>query len=385
MSKIFLNILLLVFLLPGMTPAQVRVRVFADRKPSSASLSVIHGKFELDTYDGSPVPIGSGDPVILALYEGRVAVKLRNSVSFTVDSLTVRGLTGNDHFSLRINGSPGERRYYSGSLKCIADLRVMVFTNICDVEEYIAGVVRTEGGPGRRIEYLKSQALLARTYLYRHSDRHMIDGYNLCDNTHCQAFNGVTSDSLILRAASETRDQVILAADSTLIVSAFHSNCGGETSTSDFVWLAGHSYLKKVIDPYCIKSPNAHWKKTIPLAEWESYLKRSGYAPSGVTARSYNFVQNTRQNEYRIGTFSIPFNTIRNDLNLKSSFFSVSHEGSSIVLRGRGYGHGVGLCQEGAMVMAARGFKSDEIIKFYYSDVIITDVKYAKPLKQETY
>jgi stage II sporulation protein D len=61
----------------------------------------------------------------------------------------------------------------------------------------------------------------------------------------------------------------------------------------------------------------------------------------------------------------------------------VSHEGSSIVLRGRGYGHGVGLCQEGAMVMAARGFKSDEIIKFYYSDVIISDVKHARPLKSE--
>ncbi|MBN2665702.1 MAG: SpoIID/LytB domain-containing protein, partial [Bacteroidales bacterium] len=141
-----------------MAPAQVKVRVFADRKPSSASLSVINGKFELDIFDGSPVTIESGVPVIFALYGGRVAVKLRKSVSFTVDSLTVRGLTGNDHFSLRINDSPGERRYYSGSLKCISDLGVMVFTNTCDVEEYIAGVVRTEGGPGRRIEYLKSQA-----------------------------------------------------------------------------------------------------------------------------------------------------------------------------------------------------------------------------------
>ncbi len=383
MSRIILNILLLVFLLPGLAPAQVMVRVFADRKPSSASLSVINGKFELDTYDGSPVAIESGDPVIFAMYGGRVAVKLRNSVSFTVDSLIVRGLTGSDNFSLRINGSPGERRYYSGSLKCIADLGVFVFTNICDAEEYIAGVVRTEGGPGRRIEYLKSQALLARTYLYGHSGRHLIDGYNLCDNTHCQAFNGVTSDSLILRAASETRGQVILAGDSTLMISAFHSNCGGETSTSDFVWLADHTYLKKVTDPYCIKSPNAHWKKTIPLAEWESYLKRSGYVISQNPARSYNFVQNTRHNEYRIGTFSIPFNKIRNDLNLKSSFFSVSREGSSIVLSGRGYGHGVGLCQEGAMVMAARGFKAGEIIKFYYSDVIITDVKNAKSLKND--
>ena len=141
--------------------------------------------------------------------------------------------------------------------------------------DYIAGVVRTEGGPGRRIEYLKSQALLVRTYLYRHSDRHIIDGYNLCDNTHCQAFNGVTSDSLILRAASETRDQVILAADSSLIISAFHSNCGGETSTSDFVWLSGHAYLKKVTDPYCIKSPNTHWKKGLDAQRPNTHCRYS--------------------------------------------------------------------------------------------------------------
>lgn len=383
MSRIILNILLIFLLKPAPAPAQVKVRVFADRKPSTASFSAEQGAYELDIYDGSPVAIEQGDPVIFAIYGGRIAVKLRNSVSFTVDSLTVRRHAGNGRFFLRVNGDPGERRYYGGSLKCYADLGVMVFINICEEEEYIAGVVRTEGGPGKRIEYLKSQALLARTYLYRHLDRHLIDGYNLCDNTHCQAFNGITSDSLVLRAVSETGNRVILAADSTLIISAFHSNCGGETSTSDFVWLSSHAYLKKVIDPWCLKSPNARWKKTITLSEWEACLKRLGFKPEGKTAQSYNFGQDTRQDLYRTGSFSIPFNSIRNDLNLKSAFFSVTREGNSIILSGRGYGHGVGLCQEGAMVMAARGFKSDEIIKFYYSDVIITDIKNSKPLKSE--
>lgn len=381
MSRIILSILLVVLLSPGFVSAQVKVRVFADRKPSGVSLLADKGRFELDIYDGTPTVVEPGDLVVFAMYGDRIAVKLKNSVSFTVDSLIVRGLGVNDLFFLRVNGTPGERRHYSGSLKCYADLGVMVLINLCDQEEYVAGVVRTEGGPGRRIEYLKSQALLARTYLYRHLDRHLIDGYNLCDHTHCQAFNGVTSDSLVLRAVKETRNQVILAADSTLIISAFHSNCGGETSTSDFVWLSSHAYLKKVNDPYCQKSPNARWKKTIPLAEWESYLKRSGFQGPGKTPLSYNFVQDKRQNNYKAGSFSIPFNRIRNDFDLKSSFFSVTREGNSIILRGRGYGHGVGLCQEGAMVMAARGFLSDEIIKFYYSDVIITDVKNARPLK----
>jgi stage II sporulation protein D len=61
----------------------------------------------------------------------------------------------------------------------------------------------------------------------------------------------------------------------------------------------------------------------------------------------------------------------------------VLKEGNTIILKGRGYGHGVGLCQEGAMVMAAKGFKFSEIITFYYTDVIITDIKNAKIVKND--
>jgi stage II sporulation protein D len=70
--------------------------------------------------------------------------------------------------------------------------------------------------------------------------------------------------------------------------------------------------------------------------------------------------------------------TIRNDMNLRSTFFSVASEGDSIKLKGRGYGHGVGLCQEGAMVMASKGFNYKQIIDFYYFGVIISDVNNSK-------
>ena len=73
----------------------------------------------------------------------------------------------------------------------------------------------------------------------------------------------------------------------------------------------------------------------------------------------------------------MPLTTIRSDLNLRSTFFSVFVNGDSVILKGRGYGHGVGLCQEGAMEMASKGFSYRDIISFYYSGVIITDVKNA--------
>lgn len=373
----------IIFFISESLIGQVRVRIFASQMPSSATLTVVEGKYELDVYDGKSISLTAGDPILLVMYNNRIAVKIKSTMSFMCDSLTVKGLTGNDRFYFRINNGTQGRRLYSGDLQCISDLGILVFINICDVEQYIAGVVRTEGGPGKRIEYLKSQAVIARTFLYKHLDRHMIDRYNLCDNTHCQAFNGICTDTLITRAALETKGMVVLDRDSTLIISAFHSNCGGETSTSDFVWLSAHSYIKKVIDPYCINSPNATWRKSIPLNEWEAYLKKSGFVPTGSPSLSYNFSQLTRQNNYRIGTFSLPFGQIRNDLNLKSAFFSVIKEGNLITFKGRGYGHGVGLCQEGAMVMAARGFKYTDIIGFYYSDIIISDIKNAKIVKND--
>jgi stage II sporulation protein D len=378
MFRKFIYIQFLLIFLPRPVPGQVRIRIFADQKPSSAVFTVIHGKYELDVYDGKSIPMSGDETVILAMYNGKIAVKARNSMSFMCDSLTLKGITGDDKFSFRINGGSQVRQNYGGDLQCLSDLGVLVFINNSDIEQYIAGVVRTEGGPGKNIEFLKSQAVLARTYMYEHFERHIIDRYNLCDNTHCQAFNGVTDDSLIIRAALETRGLVIIDRDSTLVISAFHSNCGGETSISEDVWLSGHSYFKKVVDPYCINSRNATWRKSIPVSEWEAYLKKSGFVADGKTTQSYNFSQLSRQSDYKLASFSLPFRQIRNDLDLRSSFFSVLREGDSIIFKGRGYGHGVGLCQEGAMVMAARGFNFRDIIGFYYYGVVITDINYAR-------
>jgi stage II sporulation protein D len=214
--------------------------------------------------------------------------------------------------------------------------------------------------------------------MFKYIDRHVLDRYNLCDNVHCQAFNGITTDSLIHRAVKETHGQVVLDHDGAIISPAFHSNCGGETSVSENVWLSGHSYLKKVKDPYCTGSRNARWTKSLPLAEWKEYLAGTGYSQPGNDPAIYNFSQITRLPDYRIGSFSLPFTRIRNDLGLRSSFFSVAASGGTVTLKGRGNGHGVGLCQEGAIAMASKGFTCRQIIDFYFSDVMITDVKNVK-------
>lgn len=377
-----LRILFLLILIIFVTDisAQVKIRLFSNQSPESAVFSVTEGVYELNLFNGATIRVFKDEPVIITRYNGKLAVKKRNAEGFVCDSLILSGKTGDDSFSLRMNGQSPARQYYSGELQCFPDMGTLIFINISDIEKYISGVVMAEGGTGKNLEYFKTQAIIARTYMYKYFDKHLADRYNVCDNTHCQAFNGLSWDTLLNKAALETKGLVILGKDSTLIISAFHSNCGGETSSSDDVWLSGQPYLKSVIDPYCLTSRNATWRKSLPLSEWVSYIRKSGYNEKTDDPSVLNFLQSSRQVDYKTGSFKLPLRTIRSDLNLRSTFFSVYANGDSIIIKGRGYGHGVGLCQEGAMMMAAKGFDYREIINFYYSGVIISDIKNAVAL-----
>jgi len=374
----FRSIILFFFcIVSTLVSAQVKIRLFANQSPESALFTVTNGRYIINKFNGGNLTISKGEAVIISRFDGKLAVKSRNSEGFVADSLIFAGVTGDDNFSLRINLQIPVKQYYSGDLKCFPDLATLVMINICDVEKYIAGVVKAEGGNGKNIEYYKSQAVIARTYMYRYFDKHLSDGYNVCDNTHCQAYNGSSSDSILNIAAMETKGLVIMDKDSVLIVSAFHSNCGGETASSQDVWLSDQPYLKKVIDPYCLSSKNATWRKSISLNDWLEFIKESGYTGKTDDPSVFSFSQKTRLSDYKTGSFTMPLKNIRSELNLRSTFFSLIPEGDSIILTGRGYGHGVGLCQEGAMVMAAKGFNFTKIIDFYYSGVMISDIKNA--------
>ncbi|MCX6254302.1 MAG: SpoIID/LytB domain-containing protein, partial [Bacteroidia bacterium] len=320
-----LKILLICFLtvIGTAASAQVKIRLFSNQSPGSAVFSVINGKYELNTYNGVTLIVSKGEPVFFSRLNGRLAVKTRNSEGFVCDSAILAGKTGDDYFSLRINGNSPVRQYYSGELQCFPDLGTLVLINTCDVEKYISGVVKAEGGSGKNLEYFKTQAVIARTYMYKYFDKHLADKYNVCDNTHCQAFNGLSFDTLLNRAALETHGLVILAQDSTLIISAFHSNCGGETSSSEDVWLTRQPYLKGVVDPFCLTSRNATWEKSLTLNDWVTYIRKSGYNGKTDVPSIFNFEQKSRLTDYKAGSFTIPLRTIRTELNLRSAFFSV--------------------------------------------------------------
>jgi stage II sporulation protein D len=190
---------------------------------------------------------------------------------------------------------------------------------------------------------------------------------------HCQAYIGRHLWNEDVEISGEVTDGLVLTdPDSVLLNAAYHSNSGGETRGSGQVWLKEESYLKPVLDRFSLGQSNSRWEKRIPIAEWISYLSRYNILEEDFTdTASLELVQEHRQQVYCPDRDTLMLSDIRRDWQLRSDFFDIVRNGDDLILQGRGYGHGVGLSQEGAMHMARRGYHYTEILNYYYHDIRI--------------
>jgi len=172
---------------------------------------------------------------------------------------------------------------------------------------------------------------------------------------------------------------VLIDRDSMLIVAAFHGNCGGVTASSADVWLAGYPYLVSVTDPWCGYSSSSTWRKNIPMADWKAFLRSKGILPGEETGLySPPGSKPARIMNRTVKGKGITSEEIRVRFDLRSAYFTLSPSGDSLTVSGRGYGHGVGLCQDGAKAMAEKRVTYDKIISFYYPGTAVTDIKNAR-------
>jgi stage II sporulation protein D len=177
-------------------------------------------------------------------------------------------------------------------------------------------------------------------------------------------------------AVEATEGLIITGLDSVPAIAAFHSNSGGETQGSEKAWLTSVPYLKAVLDPFSIGQPNERWEVVISAEKWFDYLKKNGFIISKKPDyKRFEFSQQHRTIYYQAMDHKIEFRKIREDWNLKSAFFSVVYDDGLFILKGKGYGHGVGLSQEGAINMARKGYHYSEILNFYYNNIHIIDYR----------
>ncbi len=310
--------------------------------------------------------ISSGaDSTLKLLSLNRVFGTYRQVVITAVDS------TGEIKFKSQTTG--GKDRFFTGDFKFKMYKEGLCVMNYLDIERYIEAVIESESGLGHGLEYFKVQAVISRTYARSNAFKHVKEeGFNLCDNTHCQAYKHKgKSNAVIVQAVRETKGIVIVDDSLRLITAAFHSNCGGQTSGSELVWNKPLPYLKSTSDSYCAGQLNSYWQRQMPLSEWLAAIKTFGVDVTDQTNINSvtNYTSSYRQYGIVCGKKTIPFKSLRGYFKLKSAFFNVSMlDANTVVLQGRGFGHGVGLCQEGAMRMAKTGKSYKEILNHYFTN-----------------
>lgn len=268
-------------------------------------------------------------------------------------------------------------RSYPGNLAITASRTGLVLVNTAPLEQYTAGVVRAEAGRGHHHEYYKLQSVSCRTYALTNARKHLPDGYELCDGVHCQVFHGVNTDTTIQAAVQATKGLVLVDAEIRMIHATFHSNCGGETVNAEDLWSKHETYLRATVDTFCLAAPQARWTRTLERADWLNYLRdryKVKVTDKEMRKALLNYEPACRDLYLANIRPQVPLKNVREDLKLRSTFFSVHEQGDKVVLEGRGFGHGVGLCQEGSMRMALAGRPYADILRHYYTDVHLVDI-----------
>jgi SpoIID/LytB domain protein len=302
-------------------------------------------------------------------------------------------------------GSDSQNGSASPRLPSSASVRVHLvhdgITQEMSLEDYVLGVLRTEGSLEREPEALKALAIAIRTYAVRNRGRHAKDGYDFCSTTHCQRFaspesrgtsptarEGSLTDALpdgraadaIVAAVKATEGQLLLDDRGQPADVYFGASCGGETANLGTLWgVNPPEYLRGVRDEYCLSGPHATWTDVIARADLLRALQSDVRTDVGArldqitvnkrdeTGRAeFITLEGERRKTVRGWDFKIIVGRVLGWNVLKSSRFEIARTGSNFVFRGSGFGHGLGLCQEGAHVMAARGASYQRILGKYF-------------------
>ena len=322
--------------------------------------------------DSINIPIPSKHTVVFMLNGKTIQVKTDPNKTIQTSKASFSSLKNNALFALMQNSKTFIFKY-EGEFSLQPSTKKIQVINTLPVEEYVAGVVEAEGGANKPLEYYKVQAILSRTYALRNHERHV--GYDVCDGTHCQVYHGISKKDIdIFTAVKATQNLVIVDSSAQLITAFFHSNCGGQTCSAQDVWKSNLSYCVGKKDPYCMGMPNSTWEKRISSTDWKNYLTTKNISLNDsdeCIAGNMNCSANKRPFYYIQKNTSLPTKEMRTDLKLKSAYFHIEELDNEIILHGRGFGHGVGLCQEGAMNMAKKGKLAEDILQFYFSSIQI--------------
>jgi len=252
---------------------------------------------------------------------------------------------------------------------------------VLDSERYVALALHGEAAAQEPLESMKAMAIAVRTFALENANRHHGQGFNLCDSTHCQALKFGTPSPLVDQAVRETAGETLWFGTRRALV-FYTQNCGGQSEDARQAWPGTVApYLRAHADPYCTRRGAAAWRADIPVDQLVRVAQTAGWKlPKRIDA--VHVVKRTDAGRVLRLSFAgdeanvlVTASSLRFALNralgwnqLRSDWYTVTLRGGVLHFDGRGYGHGVGLCQAGATQMAKEGKSAAEILSFYFPD-----------------
>lgn len=363
--------------------------------------------------------------VKVGLYYGSTA---RQTVEITADGSSYTystseigdGVVITSEGPIGVNGT----NYRGRILMTLNGAGLIQVVNEIDLDNYVASVAGKEMSPSFQIEALKAQAVCARTFAVR-VNKHANDGFDVCTTTHCQVYGGIPTEAeSTIRAAFETSGQ-LARYNGEPIETLYFATSGGYTEDPKYVWGNEVPYLKPVADPYESKEvKGASWTAEITPEKATELMNNGGYGIGNVTDIAV-LEQNERGVVTKLKVTGDAGEKIFTNASCRSAFgllgqaFTVTPPGGAAVaayggtldssnltaltgngavqimqdmlylkgstentvslssgngsgaylFRGRGYGHLIGMSQNGANGMAAAGFNYIDILKHYYQGI----------------
>jgi stage II sporulation protein D (peptidoglycan lytic transglycosylase) len=246
--------------------------------------------------------------------------------------------------------------------------------NVLDLEDYLRGVIREEISPQWPLEALKAQAVVARTFALRQVLDNPGQLFHLKCTTDSQVYGGKQREDFRSDWAVRDTAGIVLTYQGKPIPAFYHAACGGHTEDVADVWSFNHASLQGVPCGYCAYHPVYTWQASLRKEEIRRALLRWGCQLGEIEA----ILPVTRSKTGRIlqlevrhagGRTLMEGKKFRQCLGydlIRSTNFSVNRENGVFTFLGKGWGHGVGLCQWGAKGMAELAFSYEAILQHYY-------------------
>jgi stage II sporulation protein D len=272
-----------------------------------------------------------------------------------------------------------DNRNFKGDIRLIAKDSRITAVNDIGLEDYVKGILYHEVSHYWPMDALKAQAVVSRSYALYQRRENASQPFDLTNDTYSQVYGGATSERYRTnKAVEDTRGEVLLY-QRQVVPAFFHATCGGHTEDVSLLWNLKMPPLKGVACDFCKESPHYQWHLVMTLEELQEKLSAAGKKFKGLE----NISVAGRDPSGRIIDLSfgtgglaqkIPAKDFRNLIGpklLRSTNFEVTVVNHDVVFEGKGWGHGVGLCQWGAYFMAKQGYTYSQILHYYYpqSDV----------------